>query len=67
MFPSLVSLLAGSIAGFFATKSKPFRVAEDLEALFARMRQRLYPEMLPVLAYQRRSRRVAVVASSGRS
>jgi len=31
-------------------QSEPFRVAEDLEALLARIRQRLYPGTLPVLA-----------------
>ena len=51
MFASLGSLLAGSlIAGFFVMQSEPFRVAEDLEALLARIRQRLYPGTLPVLA-----------------
>jgi len=51
MFASFVSLLAGSlIAGFFVRQSKAFCVEEDLEALLARMRQRLYPETLPVLA-----------------
>ena len=52
MFASLVSFLAGSlIAGFFVMESKQFRVAEDLEALLARIRQRLYPETLPVLGF----------------
>jgi hypothetical protein len=51
MFVSLVSLLAGSvIAGCFVPQSEPFSVAEDLEALLARIRQRRYPETLPVLA-----------------
>jgi hypothetical protein len=50
MFASLVSLLP-LIAGLFVTQSKPFRVAEDLEALLARIRQRRYPETLPVLVY----------------
>jgi len=46
------SLLAGSlIAGFFVMPSKASSVAEDREALLARMRQRRYPETLPVLAY----------------
>src|SRR6516225_343121 len=54
MFASLVSLLAGSlITGFFVMESKQFRVAEDVEALLARIRQRLYPETLPVLAFYR--------------
>jgi hypothetical protein len=51
MFASLGSLLAGSlIAGFLVMKSEPVRVTEDLEALLARIRQRLYPGTLPVLA-----------------
>jgi hypothetical protein len=46
------SLVAGSLmAGFFVMRSKQFRVTEDLEALLARMRQRLYPETLPVLGF----------------
>jgi hypothetical protein len=50
MLPSVASLLAGSlIAGFFVKQSKASRVEADLEALFARMQQRLYPETLPVL------------------
>jgi len=50
MFASLVSLLAGSlITGFFVMESKQFRVAEDLEALLARIRQRLDPETVRVL------------------
>ena len=32
-------------------QSKASSVAEDREALLARMRQRRYPETLPVLAY----------------
>jgi hypothetical protein len=38
------------MAGFLGMQSKAFYVEEDLEALFARLRQRLYPETLPVLA-----------------
>src|SRR6516165_7781630 len=38
------------MAGFLVMQSKTFYVEEDLEALLARMRQRLYPETLPVLA-----------------
>jgi hypothetical protein len=51
MFASIVSLVSGLlIAGFFVTHSKASSVEGDLEALLARMRQRLYPETLPVLA-----------------
>ena len=39
------------MAGFFVKQSRASRVEEDLEALLARMRQRLYPETLPVLAF----------------
>jgi len=38
------------MAGFLVMQSKAFYVEEDLEALLTRMRQRLYPETLPVLA-----------------
>jgi hypothetical protein len=49
---SLVSLMAGALmAGFLVKQSKALFVEEDLEALLARMRQRLYPETLPVLAF----------------
>jgi len=52
MFASIVSLVSGLlIAGFFVTHSKASSVEGDLEALLARMRQRLYPETLPVLAF----------------
>jgi hypothetical protein len=51
MFASIVSLVSWLlIAGFFVIQSKASSVEEDLEALLARMRQRLYPETLPVLA-----------------
>jgi hypothetical protein len=49
---SLVSLLAGLLmAGFFVKQSKALCIERDLEALLARMRQRLYPETLPVLGF----------------
>jgi len=38
------------MAGFLVVQSKAFYVEEDLEALLARMRRRLYPETMPVLA-----------------
>jgi hypothetical protein len=44
--PRLVSALARSLAG----QSKVSCVEGDVEALLARMRQRMYPETLPVLA-----------------
>jgi hypothetical protein len=51
MFASLLSLLGGSlVAVFFVIRSKSTCVEADLEALLARMRRRLYPETLPVLA-----------------
>jgi len=39
------------MAGFFVKQSKALFVEGDLEALLARMRQRLYPETLPVLGF----------------
>jgi hypothetical protein len=49
---SLVSLLAGSLmAGFFVKQSKALSIESDLEALLNRIRQRLYPETLPVLGF----------------
>ena len=51
MFASFPSLLSGPlIAGFLVMQSKASGVEEDLEALLVRMRQRLYPETIPVLA-----------------
>jgi hypothetical protein len=44
--------MAGSLmAGFFVKQSKALFAEGDLEALLARMRQRLYPETLPVLGF----------------
>ena len=37
-------------AAFFVRQSKVSPVERDLEALLARMHQRLYPETIPVLA-----------------
>ena len=39
------------MAGFFVNQSKALCIERDLEALLARMRQRLYPETLPVLGF----------------
>jgi hypothetical protein len=39
------------MAGFFFNQSKPLCIERDLEALLARMRQRLFPETLPVLGF----------------
>jgi hypothetical protein len=51
MFASFASRLAGPlIPGFLVMQSKASRVEEDLEDLLVRMRQRLYPETIPVLA-----------------
>src|SRR6516225_9370696 len=45
------SRLAGPlIAGFFVKRPKASCVEGDLEGLLARMRQRRYPETIPVLA-----------------
>ena len=45
MFASLASH-----GGFFRRRSNASRAEEDLQALLARMRQRLYPETIPALA-----------------
>ena len=39
------------MAGFFVKQSKALYIERDLEVLLARMRQRLYPETLPVLGF----------------
>jgi hypothetical protein len=39
------------MAGFFVKRSKALSIESDLEALLARIRQRLYPETLPVLGF----------------
>ena len=52
MFATFASHLATPmIARLFVRRSKPSRAAGDLQALLARMRHRLYPEAIPVLAY----------------
>ncbi len=51
MFASFASHLAGPLASaLFVRHSGISPVEKDLEALLARMRQRLYPETIPVLA-----------------
>jgi len=50
MFASLASLLAAPlIGGLFLRRSNKSSPEEDLEALVARIRQRLYPETIPAL------------------
>jgi len=64
MFASLASH-----GGFFRRRSNASRAEEDLQALLARMRQRLYPETIPALASfgWRRSVRSAIASSGGGS
>jgi hypothetical protein len=51
MLPSFASRVAAPlVGGFFLRRSKVSPAEEDLQALLARMRQRLYPETLPALA-----------------
>jgi len=42
--------MLASVGSFFVRRSVEYRVAQDAEALLARMRRRVYPETLPVLA-----------------
>jgi len=51
MFTPFTSLSGGPLRGaFFGRRSKGTPVERDFEALLARLRQRLYPETIPVLA-----------------
>lgn len=51
MFVGFVTLLGGPLsAAFFGERSRGAPVERDFEALLVRLRQRLYPETIPVLA-----------------